>query len=79
MFFAQSFDGVAAPALPAGWTTSATNAGSPWVTTTALRDALPNSIFTPAPEDLSDAVLTSPSFAVAVTNAQLAFRHLYKL
>lgn len=77
VFFAQSFDGVAAPALPAGWTTSATNSGSPWVTTTFLRDTLPNSIFTPAPDALADAVLTSPSFAVAVTNAQLAFRHFY--
>ncbi len=29
---AQNFDGVAAPALPAGWTTSATGIGVPWVT-----------------------------------------------
>lgn len=73
----QNFDSVTAPALPAGWTTSVTNSGVAWVTSTALRDTLPNAAFTPAPATISDAVLTSSPFNIFVTNALVSFRHRY--
>lgn len=73
----QNFDGVTAPALPAGWTTLVTNSGVAWVTSTALRDTLPNAAFTPAPATISDAVLTSSPFNIIVTNALVSFRQRY--
>ncbi len=74
---AQNFDAVSTPALPAGWTTSTTNAGVAWVSTIVQRDTLPNAIFTTAPGSEADAVVTSPSFGITTTNAQVSFRHRY--
>jgi hypothetical protein len=74
---AQNFDAVVVPALPPGWTTSATNSGSLWVSTSAFRDTLPRSIFAPAPASVGDSVVTSPSLFVGTTTAQLTFRHKY--
>lgn len=74
---AQNFDGVVTPALPAGWTTSVTNSGAAWISTTAQRDTLPNALFTTAPSVVADAVVTSPPFNVTATNAQVSFRHRY--
>ena len=45
----ENFDGVAAPALPAGWATSTSGAESTWVTTTASSDTAPNAAFSPDP------------------------------
>jgi hypothetical protein len=73
----QNFDAVVTPALPAGWTTFATNGGAAWVSTTAQRDSLPNALFTSAPGVIGDAVVTTPSFSVATTNALVSFRHQY--
>jgi hypothetical protein len=70
----QAFDGVSAPALPAGWTSSP---GGVWYTTTALRDTLPNSAFTTDPGSISDQQLISPSIPIATPNDVLTFRHYY--
>ena len=43
--FFENFDSVTPPALPAGWTTSATGAQSSWVTQAATSDSLSNSVF----------------------------------
>jgi hypothetical protein len=75
--FVQNFDSLAVPTLPAGWSTSATNAGANWISTNAQRDTLPNSIFTTAPGAESDSVVTSPSFGITTTSAQVTFRHRY--
>jgi hypothetical protein len=45
----EDFDGVTAPALPADWTTSASGAQSPWVTSASANDTAPNSAFSPDP------------------------------
>ncbi|HEX8186415.1 MAG TPA: M36 family metallopeptidase, partial [Blastocatellia bacterium] len=42
----QNFDGVTAPALPAGWTTSISGAGTPFVTSTVASDTAPNAVST---------------------------------
>jgi hypothetical protein len=75
--FAQNFDSMSVPSLPAGWITSSTNAGANWISTSAQRDTLPNSIFTTAPGAEGDSVVTSPSFGITTTNAQVSFRHRY--
>ncbi len=74
----QNFDGVTAPALPAGWTaTVASGSVSPWATSASEHDSLPNAVFSAEPSTSSDNLLVSPTFAISTTNAQLSFRHHY--
>jgi uncharacterized repeat protein (TIGR01451 family) len=77
--FAQNFDGVTAPTLPAGWTTSATGAESLWMTTTAQKDTAPNSAFAPDPASVGETELASPVFPVYTATAQVTFRNYYHL
>lgn len=77
--FAQNFDGVTAPALPASWTTTASGAQSLWVTTTGSADSAPNAAFSPDPTTTGDNTFTSPAIAVSGTAPQLSFRHKYDL
>jgi len=76
---AQNFDGVAAPALPSGWTTSATGAQVDWVTTTAASDTSPNSVFATDAANPGLALLYSPVIAIVSSSAQLTFRQNYDL
>jgi subtilisin family serine protease len=71
----QSFDGVKAPALPAGWVS--TGSGNVWVTTTNRNASGTNSVFISDPATTTDVSLLSPAFAVTSTNAQLSFTHDY--
>ena len=73
----QSFDSVAPPALPAGWTASWTGVGAAWVTTAASSSSAPNAAFAPNPDNISDNSLVSPAFAINTASAQLSFRHSY--
>ena len=75
--FSQNFDGVAAPALPAGWTTSATGIGVPWVTSTTTPNSPPNAAFAPDPSNVGDSMLLSPTIAVPVNGATLSFKNHY--
>jgi hypothetical protein len=78
--FSESFDGVTAPALPAGWT--ATNAAGPtplWTTSnsgtpTPVADSAPNAAFVDDPAAVSDKRLDSPSIAIQAAGARLSFR-----
>ena len=45
--FSENFDGVVAPALPAGWTTAATGIEVAWVTSTTNPASAPNDAFAP--------------------------------
>ncbi|MCX6927297.1 MAG: immunoglobulin domain-containing protein, partial [Verrucomicrobia bacterium] len=74
---AENFDGVAAPALPVGWTAFVGGAVTRWSTTTARRDTLPNAVFAPDPNTTSTNTLTSPTFFLPATGGQLSFRHAY--
>jgi hypothetical protein len=76
--FSQSFDTVSAPALPAGWTSSATGVQSPWVTQTP-GDGAPNSAFSTDPTYIGINELDSPPFSVPAGTAQLSFRNNYNL
>lgn len=74
----ENFDGVTAPALPAGWsTTSSSAAPAPWVTQTGTADTAPNAAFTNDPATAGESSLVSPSFLVSTPSAQLTFRGNY--
>ena len=72
----QNFDGVTAPALPAGWTTSASGGQSAWVTSTTTPDTAPNAAFSTDAATAGVNELVSP---VVVSPAQVSFRHQYDL
>ncbi len=77
--FTENFDGVTPPNLPTGWLTSATNAESPWVTSTNLSDTAPNALFVgdPALPGLSE--LDMPVIHLMTPSAQLSFMNNYDL
>jgi hypothetical protein len=77
--YSENFDGVTAPALPAGWTTSNTGAGPPalWTTTTTGPDTAPNSAFTNDPASVGESSLESPAIPITSANAQVNFQLHY--
>jgi hypothetical protein len=75
----ENFDGVTAPALPAGWTTSHTGASLGWQTSTNNPDTAPNSASTTDPANAGTGSLTSPAIPVDTAQAQISFRNLYNL
>jgi len=77
--FSENFDGVTPPALPAGWTTTASGAESVFVTTTAAHDTVPNSVFVPDPTAIGLSELDSPTIVLPNASCQLSFRHSYSL
>jgi PKD repeat protein len=77
--FAEAFDGVTAPALPTGWTSSATNAQVPWVTSTSKNLTPPNAAFSPDAAAAGVNALVTPLIALPGTATQLSFSHWYDL
>src|SRR5262249_35544108 len=78
--FEENFDGVTAPALPAGWTTDTRGPGTAWTTSPPNPATAPNAAF--GPETIAGGVtnLYSPTIAVPAGGpAQLQFRNLYNL
>jgi hypothetical protein len=91
--FTENFDGVTAPALPAGWATSFTNGdgdctvggplctlGSNWTTaSTAPVDTAPNAAFHNDPSCVTNNVLDTPNINITSTTAQVIFRNNFNL
>ena len=77
--FAENFDGVTAPALPAGWVaTNAQGADPLWVTDTTQFDTAPNAVHVDDPFAITDKRLDSPSIAIQTfAGAYLTFRQTY--
>ena len=75
--FGENFDGVAAPALPAGWTSTASGIGVPWVTSTTNPASAPNDAFAPDPSNIADMFLVTPAFAVPAGGAKITFKINY--
>ncbi|HUR96571.1 MAG TPA: M36 family metallopeptidase [Pyrinomonadaceae bacterium] len=85
----QNFDGVTAPALPAGWTVGASYAPMTFAATTNSADTAPNSIFGADLPDCvgtttqcpttngGDTTLTSPAMPITAQASTLSFRHRY--
>ena len=76
--FAENFDGVVPPALPAGWSSTLVVGDPPaWVTSTTTPDTSPNDAFVNDQDGISDKILDSPGIAITTTTAQLSFRNNY--
>jgi hypothetical protein len=75
----ENFDSVTAPALPSGWTTSATGAQQSWKTAMTRFQTAPNSAFSPAPNQVGVNEFVSPVFPISSPNAELQFRNWYEL
>jgi hypothetical protein len=71
--FTENFDGVVAPALPPGWSSTT------WVTSTTTPDTSPNDGFVDDPSFLSDRPLNSPNLIISSALAQVTFRHSFNL
>ena len=75
----ENFDGVTAPALPAGWVAMNDTIGMPdptlWVTTTDTADTPPNDAFIPDQNGISDKYLISRNINVTSAAATLSFRN----
>ena len=86
--FTQNFDGVTAPALPAGWVSATTNGdgdctvggplctlGTQWTTVSGSSDTAPNHAFHNDPSCVTDSTLDTPSIALPASASKLTFRH----
>jgi hypothetical protein len=72
----QNFDGIAAPALPTGWSQSNSGSNTGWITSTVLAGSLPNAAFAPSPATTGQAELIT-SARITSASAQLAFKNFY--
>jgi subtilisin-like proprotein convertase family protein/(2Fe-2S) ferredoxin len=77
--YSENFDGVAAPQLPAGWTTSSSGAGVNFATVTDFRNTAPNAIFAPNAATTALSEITSPPILVTGARTVLNFRHKYSV
>jgi hypothetical protein len=71
---AQSFDSLATPALPTGWTTAVTGAGVAWVSSTTTPDTAPNAVFTSDPSTAGSSELVTGDIPINSAAAQAQFR-----
>ncbi len=74
---AEAFDGVAAPALPAGWVATNPDPGDGvvFVTVTSPNDTAPNSAFIPDQDGISDKVLDSRPVTIQTANSVMTFKN----
>jgi len=78
--FAENFDEVLAPNLPAGWSSTANGDQSPWTTTETQRDGPSGkSVYVGVPPDAAIAELVSPAFHITSSFSQVTFRNNYWL
>ena len=74
----ENFDGVLAPALPAGWVaTNASGNSTRWVTSLISTDTSPNVAFIPDQTGISDKYLDTPSISIISASPQLRFRNYF--
>ncbi|HKB68576.1 MAG TPA: carboxypeptidase regulatory-like domain-containing protein, partial [Pyrinomonadaceae bacterium] len=77
--FTENFDGVTAPALPAGWVTAASGSEVAWVTSATNPISAPNDAFAPDVTTVGNTVLDTPTINVPATGGQLTFRNLFNM
>lgn len=75
--FTENFDGVVAPALPAGWSSTATGSQVPWVTSTTTPAAGTNAAFSTETATTGTNEFLSPSIPVTSASARLSFKNMY--
>ena len=75
----EKFDTVATPALPTGWTSTATGSGVAWVSTTNIPSSTPNTVFSPDRTAVGEAFLVTPTLNVPVGGGTLTFKNRYNM
>ena len=73
--FNEAFDGVTAPALPSGWTSTVVGTGNVWTTVNTSSDTAPNSAFGFDGASVADEVLVTPPIPIISSSATLTFRN----
>ncbi|HEX8287823.1 MAG TPA: carboxypeptidase regulatory-like domain-containing protein [Pyrinomonadaceae bacterium] len=73
----ENFDSINAPDLPNGWTTGS-DTQQVWTTSTAQKQSMPNSVFSPSSTQIGINELVSPVFQVNSTDAEISFRNWYE-
>lgn len=73
----ENFDGVTAPALPAGWTSTNSGIGTGWTTSTTAPSNAPNAAFAGNPNSVGLSELQSPTWNVTTAAARLDFKVNY--
>jgi hypothetical protein len=77
-FTTENFDGVTAPAFPAGWTAVSVSGGINFVNSTLNPDTAANAAFAADPATIGGGTdLTSPAIAIAAAGATVSFRQRY--
>jgi subtilisin-like proprotein convertase family protein len=77
--FSENFDGVTAPALPAGWATAATGVEVAWVTSATNPNSAPNDAFAPDVSNIGNTTLDTPTINVPAAGGQLTFKNLFNM
>jgi hypothetical protein len=77
--FTQNFDGVTAPALPAGWTTAVTGTGVAPTTSTTTPNTAPNDAFLPEQATSGSNELVTAGIPITSATSQLSFKNLFNL
>ena len=76
----QNFDGVTAPALPSGWSsTVALGLASRWGTSSTSPNTSPNAVSASASTSAAETRLDSPAISIVGATAQISFRHRWDL
>lgn len=75
----ENFDGVVAPLLPVGWTSTGSGAEPPWVTSTTNPFSAPNAAFAPNTSTQGVTELVSPSIHINGLPAQVSFRNAFNV
>ncbi|MEA3210010.1 MAG: extracellular elastinolytic metalloproteinase [Chthoniobacter sp.] len=77
--FTQNFDALPGTALPSGWTTARTGAGTTWTVSTTNSDSAPKNAFTPNVGSAGTAELVTPGISITSPSSQLTFQNLFNL
>lgn len=73
----ENFDGVTAPALPSGWTSTGSGSEPAWVTSTTNPSSAPNAAYAPNVATAGVTELVSPSIHINGAPAQLSFKNAF--
>ena len=75
----ENFDGVTAPSLPAGWSSTGSGSEPAWVTSTTNPFNAPNAAFAPNQATQGVTELVSPSIHINGSPAQVSFRNAFNV
>lgn len=77
--WSENFDGVSAPALPVGWSTTGAGGQTAWITTTSQSDSAPNAAYSTNGTTVGSNSLVSATITLPGSLSRLTFRNRYDL